>query len=152
MIYFPVQGRLGCKGRVVHTLLLKCRDKDKRVQLSAYEQLASMDSKVLHKSMRPVHWGAILDGGLGAWDGAQLTQGKTPPRPCLVPPLRQVKHEQLSCPRHPGGFWRLLPHCSSQTASCFAESNGEHEHLEELREPVLALLKTYLTGTFSFIP
>ena len=75
----PVQGQLECKGRVVHTLLLKCRDRDKRVQLSAYEQLASMDSKVLHEHMRPLHWRAVLDAGLGVGDGAQLTQGETPP-------------------------------------------------------------------------
>ena len=79
----PVQGCFGCKGRVVHTLLLKCRDKDKRVQLSAYEQLASMDFKVLHENMRPFHWRAVLDAGLGAWAGAQLTQGKTTSGTCF---------------------------------------------------------------------
>jgi len=88
----PVQGCLGCKGRVVHTLLLKCRDKDKRVQLSAYEQLASIEFKVLHDNVRPFHWHDVLDAGLGVWGGAQLTQGKTPLGPCSLFVLRQDKH------------------------------------------------------------
>ncbi|CAL5220023.1 g1969 [Coccomyxa viridis] len=42
------QGHLGCTGRLIKVLLLKCRDRDKRVQLSAYELLASMDSGELN--------------------------------------------------------------------------------------------------------
>ena len=57
-------------------LLLKCRDRDKRVQLSAYELLASMDSAELHRSMNLSQWRDVLDAGLGVWQAAQQTEGK----------------------------------------------------------------------------
>ena len=64
-----LQGQLGCTARVISVLLLKCRDQDKRVQLSAYELLASVDSRELHDRRD------AIDAGLGVWHIAQQPQG-----------------------------------------------------------------------------
>ena len=61
---------------MIKVLLLKCRDRDKRVQLCAYELLASMAIEDLHRTMSLSQWRNVLDAGLGVWQAAQQTEGK----------------------------------------------------------------------------
>ena len=91
-----VQDHLRCTGRVISVLQLKCRDRDRQVQLSAYELLASMDSEALHASMRPAHWREVINAGLGVCHSAQQSQGEHLPsnscsHSCMCPKMKDLE-------------------------------------------------------------
>ena len=56
----------------MHALLLKCRDRDRRVRLSAYEALAATERRTLRDSMGPVQWRDVIEGGLSLHYAAQM--------------------------------------------------------------------------------
>ncbi len=75
---------------MIKVLLLKCRDRDKHIQLSAYELLSSMDCGELHTSMSLSEWRDVLDAGLGVWHAAQQSEGKCLSSDCCIHPILSV--------------------------------------------------------------
>ena len=71
-----MQGQIKCQEKMVHALLLKARDKDRRVQLGAYEMLAEMSAAGLLASLGPCQWRNLIDTGLGLNLTSQQSQGR----------------------------------------------------------------------------
>ena len=64
------------EGDIVQMLLLKCRDKDSKVQSQAYEMMAQLPINTLNTHLRIEHWRAVLDTALltkQAADDAECT-------------------------------------------------------------------------------
>ncbi len=74
-LMWPTQGQVECQGRMISTLLLKARDKDRRVQLNAYEMLAETGIADLHASLGPCQWRDLIDAGLGLRGTSQQPPG-----------------------------------------------------------------------------
>ena len=60
----PMQGQIECQEKVAHVLLTKARDKDRHVQLGAYEMLAEMSTSGLHASLGACQWRNLVETGL----------------------------------------------------------------------------------------
>ena len=101
----------------MHALLLKCRDRDGRVQLSAYEALAATKRSALQDSMRPAQWRDVIEGGLGLHYAAQKLRSKSASAPqCMMQLTRlQTVHSAgprtLAADRSVYALWPLAAGC-----------------------------------------
>ena len=75
---------------MVNALLLKARDKDRRVQLGAYELLAEMGAAGLLASLGPCQWRELINPGLGL----DLTSSQSQGPPCFVPDAHNLNASQ----------------------------------------------------------